>query len=309
MSRKRVVSAAAVAAGLGISALTLNPGFANSAPMDPPPPCPNCHGGGGGGGGVSGGGGISGGGGVSGGAGQNPQAPATTAPAPTHSTAPAQTTAPPASQTTETPATQSTEQQTTQSTQTTSTSAQTTSTSAQTTSTSAQTTSTSEQTTSTSAQTTTPGANTSTSSGPTERQALNPPSTQPPHPAYIPPRGEIARGSAEIGGPIDASVGFSIPGRGAPLPPRERGYGWNDGPPPHHPPPNWYGPPPPGGWDGPPPPGGWNRPWDGPRDRDVVYAQSDFGPFEYNTFTVIPVFNWQYGGWGYWFFGVWVPLY
>ncbi len=22
-----------------------------------------------------------------------------------------------------------------------------------------------------------------------------------------------------------------------------------------------------------------------------------------------PVFNWMYGGWGYWFFGVWVPLY
>ncbi|MGE2815600.1 MAP_0585 family protein, partial [Mycobacterium heidelbergense] len=67
--------------------------------------------------------------------------------------------------------------------------------------------------------------------------------------------------------------------------------------------------PPGGGWDGPPPPGGWNRPWYGPRDRDVIYAQSDFGPFAYNTFTVIPVFNWQYGGWGYWFFGVWVPLY
>ncbi|SPM30377.1 hypothetical protein [Mycobacterium terramassiliense] len=43
--------------------------------------------------------------------------------------------------------------------------------------------------------------------------------------------------------------------------------------------------------------------------RDVAYARSDFGPFEYNTFTVFPVFNWQYGGWGYWFFGVWVPLY
>jgi hypothetical protein len=41
----------------------------------------------------------------------------------------------------------------------------------------------------------------------------------------------------------------------------------------------------------------------------VVYAQRDFGPFAYNTFTVIPVFNWMYGGWGYWFFGVWIPLY
>src|ERR1700739_4468065 len=51
MSMKRVVRAAAVAAGLGISAITLTPGFAGSAPLDPPPPCPNCHGGGGGGGG------------------------------------------------------------------------------------------------------------------------------------------------------------------------------------------------------------------------------------------------------------------
>ncbi|HZC53682.1 MAG TPA: MAP_0585 family protein [Mycobacterium sp.] len=293
MSRKRVVSAAAVAAGLGISALTLDPGFANSAPMDPPP-CPNCHGGGGGGNPGSPGGAGS----------QAPQAPATTAPPATQSTAP------PATQTTEAPATQSTEPQTTSpSAQTTSPSAETTSPSAETTSPSAQTTSPSAQTTAPSAQTTAPGASSTAPSGPTERQALNPPSTQPPHPAYIPPRGDIARGNAEIGGPIDASVGFSIPGRGAPLPPRERGYGWNDGPPPHHPPPNWYGPPPPGGWDGPPPPGGRNRPWDGPRDRDVVYAQSDFGPFAYNTFTVIPVFNWQYGGWGYWFFGVWIPLY
>ena len=54
MSMKRVVSAAAIATGLSISAL-LNPGFANAAPMDPPPPCPNCHGGGGGGGGNPGG--------------------------------------------------------------------------------------------------------------------------------------------------------------------------------------------------------------------------------------------------------------
>jgi hypothetical protein len=134
------------------------------------------------------------------------------------------------------------------------------------------------------------------------------PSTQPPHPPYVPPRGDIARGSAEIGGPIDITVGFSIPGRGAPPPPPQRGHGWNDGPAPGHPPPNWEGPPPQGGWDGPPPPGGWNRPWDGP-PRDVVYAQRDFGPFAYNTFTVIPVFNWMYGGWGYWFFGVWIPLY
>jgi hypothetical protein len=41
----------------------------------------------------------------------------------------------------------------------------------------------------------------------------------------------------------------------------------------------------------------------------VAVARADFGPFAYNTFTVVPVFNWQFGGWGYWFFGVWVPLY
>ena len=112
----------------------------------------------------------------------------------------------------------------------------------------------------------------------------------------------------QIGGPAGPDVQFSIPGRGAPPPPREHGYGWNDGPAPGHPPPHWEGPPPPGGWDGPPPPGGWNRPWDGP-PRDMDVARRDFGPFNYNTFTAVPVFNWQYGGWGYWFFGVWVPLY
>lgn len=50
MSMKRVVGAAAVAAGLSISMATLNAGTAYSAPLDPPPPCPGCHGGGGGGG-------------------------------------------------------------------------------------------------------------------------------------------------------------------------------------------------------------------------------------------------------------------
>ncbi|AFC46953.1 hypothetical protein OCO_05890 [Mycobacterium intracellulare MOTT-02] len=117
-----------------------------------------------------------------------------------------------------------------------------------------------------------------------------------------------ASGNAEIGGPVGLDTGFSVVGHGAPPPPRPHNYGWNDGPAPGHPPPHWVGPPPPGGWNGPPPPGGWNRPWAGP-PRDVLVARADFGPFNYNTFTVVPVFNWQYGGWGYWFFGVWVPLY
>jgi hypothetical protein len=133
------------------------------------------------------------------------------------------------------------------------------------------------------------------------------PSTQPPHPPYI-PRGAFDRPSAEWGGPRDTPGGFSLPDHGAPPPPPPRGFGWNDGPAPGYPPPNWYGPPPPGGWNGPPPPGGWNRPWGWP-PRDVDRGRADFGPFAYDTFTVFPVFNWQFGGWGYWFFGVWVPLY
>ncbi|GFG81671.1 hypothetical protein MPRG_49470 [Mycobacterium paragordonae] len=136
---------------------------------------------------------------------------------------------------------------------------------------------------------------------------INAPPTQPPHPPFI-PRENLVRASNQFGGPTDLPAGFAFPGRGAPPPPPLRGYRWNDGPAPGHPPPNWEGPPPPGGWNGAPPPGGWNRPWDGPA-RDVNYGRNDFGQFNYNTFTVLPVFNWQYGGWGYWFFGVWVPLY
>jgi len=142
----------------------------------------------------------------------------------------------------------------------------------------------------------------------TTRPVLNAPNTQPQHQPYYPPRGDIPRGTVQIGGPVDLTVGFFVPGRGAPPPPRQSGYGWSDGPAPGHPPPNWEGPPPSGGWNGPPPAGGWNRPWEGP-PRDVSYGQRYFAPFNYNTFTVLPVFNWQYGGWGYWFFGVWVPLY
>lgn len=246
MSMKRVVSAAAVAAGLSISAVTLTAGSAFAAPLDPPPPCPNCHGGGGGGGNPGGAGGPqsgpggeqSGPGGAPGGQnnppqgghGQNPQGGQSNAPASEHS-------APP----------------------------------------------------------------------PQGSQALNPPSTQPPHQPYV-PRGTYASGNAQVGGPGDARAGFSVVDHGAPPPPPPRGHGWNDGPAPGHPPPHWVGAPPPGGWDGPPPPGGWNRPWSGP-PRDLTAAQADFGPFQYDTYTAIPVFNWQFGGWGFWYMGVWVPLY
>jgi hypothetical protein len=35
----------------------------------------------------------------------------------------------------------------------------------------------------------------------------------------------------------------------------------------------------------------------------------DFGPFNYNGYAAIPVFNPVAGGWGFWYFGVWVPLF
>ncbi|MDT5319143.1 MAG: hypothetical protein QOD88_1665, partial [Mycobacterium sp.] len=122
------------------------------------------------------------------------------------------------------------------------------------------------------------------------------------------PRGSYDRGNPQMGGPTDAPHGFSVPDHGAPPPPRQRGFGWNGGPPPGRPPHNWDGPPPPGGWDGPPPPGGWNSPWNGPA-RDIGWAQADFGPFNYGGYNAIPMFNPVFGGWGFWFFGIWIPLY
>ena len=122
------------------------------------------------------------------------------------------------------------------------------------------------------------------------------------------PKGAYDRGNAQVGGPRDAPRGFSTRDHGAPPPPPARGFGWNDGPSPGGPPPNWYGPPPPGGWNGPPPPGGWNNRWYGP-ERGIAQAQGDFGPCDYGGYTAIPVFNPVFGGWGFWYFGVWIPLY
>jgi hypothetical protein len=280
MSIKRVVGAAAVAAGLGISAVTLDAGFANSAPQDPPTPSPQ---------------------------GPETTAPQTTAPQTTapQTTAP-QTTAP---QTTTPPSTQATTPSSTQA--TTPSSTQTTTPSSTQTTTSPQSTQTTSpagtQTTPPSAQTTTPaGTQTTAPQGPQITLIVVAPSTQPPHPPYI-PVWAYERPSAQWGGPRDLPRGFLLPDRGI-RPPPPRGWGWNDGPAPGHAPRGWEGPPPPGGWDGPPPPGGWNRPWGWP-PRDWDRGRADFGPFDNDGFTAIPVFNWQYGGWGYWFFGVWVPLY
>ncbi|MCW2653345.1 MAG: hypothetical protein QOE41_3256 [Mycobacterium sp.] len=129
-----------------------------------------------------------------------------------------------------------------------------------------------------------------------------------PRPQPYAPQGAFSRGDAHAGGPTDAPRGFSTADHGAPPPPPARGFGWNDGPPPGGPPPDWDGPPPPGGWNGPPPPGGWNGRWNGP-PRDVERARTDFGPFNYDGYTANPVFNPVFGGWGFWYFGVWIPLY
>jgi hypothetical protein len=322
MSMKRVAAAAAVAAGLGASVTVFHAGFANSVPCpawqhdktcDPPPA--NQGPGFGGGSTVPNPGPSVPGAGTTRVTTLPPQFTTTphvtTGPGPTTDNKITTTTTGPTS----TPWTGSTTQSTTttpwsgsttQSTTTTPWSGSTT----QSTTTTPWSGSTTQSTTTTpwSGSTTQPGGSTSYSTPTTTRPVLNAPWNQPPHPPYIPPHGDIPRGTAQYGGPIDLKVGFYLPGRGAPPPPRQRGYGWSDGPAPGQPPPNWYGPPPPGGWDGAPPAGGWNRPWVGP-PRYVDYGQRYFAPFTYNTFTVLPVFNWLYGGWGYWFFGVWVPLY
>ncbi|WP_416362256.1 hypothetical protein [Mycobacterium sp.] len=98
-------------------------------------------------------------------------------------------------------------------------------------------------------QTTPPGQQSTPSGGPQTTPVLVAPSTQPPHPAYV-PHGAFERGTDQVGGPSKAPAGFSPADHGAPPPPPPRGFGYNDGPAPGHAPPNWVGPPPRGGWDG-----------------------------------------------------------
>jgi hypothetical protein len=309
MSMKRTVGAAAVAAALGFSALTLNAGFANSTPpLDPTqPPCPNCHGGNPGGSHAP----------------ESPP-PQQTTPAPTQQTteAPRSTAAPTthssAPPTTQTTAPHTTAPQTTTPPPTHSSVAPTSTQSGppRTTPSGSQTTgprgtgSTERptgQTTPPAGQSTTPPGGKSPS-GTRATPALVAPSTQPPHPAFV-PHGNL-KANEQVGGPTDINVNFTIVNQGAPTPPPQRGHGWNDGRAPGRQPPNWFGPPPQGGWDaGQPPPGGWNRPWENRPPRDMAVARVDFGPFALDTFTVIPVFNWQFGGWGYWYFGLWIPLF
>ena len=290
MAMKRVVGVAALATTVGLSAMTQSPGMAYGAPPGPDTsstaaPAPPTH------------------------DNQAPPSHDNQAP-PSHDNQapPSHDTEAPPSHDSQAPTTQTTEAPTTHGSESPDTRTPSSGTESTTSSGEQPTRSSGEQTPSSSeAKTSSSSGSETTSGGRRDEQRLAAPSTQPPHPPFV-PRGAYMGGNAEVGGPADISVGFSIVGHGAPPPPRERGFGWNDGPPPGGPPPNWVGPPPQGGWDGPPPPGGWNRRWDGP-PRDVAVAQVDFGPFAFNTFTVIPVFNWQFGGWGYWFFGLWVPLY
>jgi hypothetical protein len=287
MSTKRAVRAAAIAATISMSALTLSAGPAFADPSQPP--CPNCNGGA-----------HPGGGGPNSGPSHEPQSPAPQShepPSPQSSAPPSpQSSAPPSPQSHEPPSPQSSAPGAPSSGPPNSHGP--------------------ESSAPHGAPSETPpsGPNSAPSSAPNSspsgepsRKPLAAPSTQPPHPPYT-PHGAYLSGNADVGGPTDAHTGFSIVGHGAPPAPPEHAHGWNDGPAPGGPPPNWQGPPPQGGWGGPPPPGGWNRRWDGP-PRDAVVAQVDFGPFQYNTFMVIPTFNWQFGGWGYWYFGVWIPLY
>jgi hypothetical protein len=57
----------------------------------------------------------------------------------------------------------------------------------------------------------------------------------------------------------------------------------------------------PGGpeWGPPPPDLGW---------RGIDQGRLDHQPFNYNGNWVQPIYNQDYNNWGFWFFGIWIPL-
>jgi hypothetical protein len=42
--------------------------------------------------------------------------------------------------------------------------------------------------------------------------------------------------------------------------------------------------------------------------RGIDQGRYDHQPFNYNGAWVTPAFNQDYNNWGFWFFGIWVPL-
>src|SRR5271165_949332 len=96
------------------------------------------------------------------------------------------------------------------------------------------------------------------------------------------------------GGPWGPPGDFHGPGGGPGNWGRPDDQVWRGRPPPwgQGPPPWGFGPPPPPPWQGPPPP-----PWAPPPP-----------PFDYYGQQVNPVFDPGFQQWGFWFFGIWIPL-
>jgi hypothetical protein len=117
------------------------------------------------------------------------------------------------------------------------------------------------------------------------------------------------QGPGGSGGPGD-NRGPGGPGdnRGAGRPGDYRGPGDNRGP---GGPGDYRGPGGPGDYRGPSP---WdhNARW-GPPPPDLGWRGIDQGrfdhqPFNYNGSWVTPIFNPDFNNWGFWFFGIWIPL-
>jgi len=75
--------------------------------------------------------------------------------------------------------------------------------------------------------------------------------------------------------------------------------GHDQGPPPGGP----GGPGEPGGHDQAPPPPPPDQAW-----RGIDDGRRDHQPFNYNGSWVTPIYNPDFNNWGFWFFGIWVPL-
>jgi hypothetical protein len=53
------------------------------------------------------------------------------------------------------------------------------------------------------------------------------------------------------------------------------------------------------GWTPPPPDQAW---------RGIDQGRFDHQPFNYNGAWVTPIFNHDFNNWGFWSFGIWIPL-